>query len=162
MFGYIRPLVDEMKVRENEMYRAIYCGLCRAMGHHTGCASRMTLSYDFVFLAVFRSVLQKTHFSVSRHRCAVHPLKKRAMAEDNEILAYCARAAALLTYEKLSDDLTDERGIRRCAAGVLRPAAASMRRRAGDLSSLGEAVSASLSRLPFPPCGAGKSRIRFH
>ena len=36
MFGYIRPLVGEMKVRENEMFRAVYCGLCRSMGKHTG------------------------------------------------------------------------------------------------------------------------------
>ena len=84
MFGYIRPLVGEMKVRENEMFRAVYCGLCRSMGKHTGCASRMTLSYDFVFLAIFRAALTDTAFIPEAHRCAVHPLKKRAMAADSE------------------------------------------------------------------------------
>jgi len=128
MFGYVRPLVSEMKVRENEMFRALYCGLCRAMGKHTGCASTLTLSYDFVFLAVFRSALTGEKLTVEKHRCALHPLKKRAMAADSETLRYCARAAALLTFAKLQDDLTDERGLRRLIARTLHPAASALRR----------------------------------
>lgn len=150
MFGYIRPLVGEMKVRENEMFRALYCGLCRAMGQHTGCASTLTLSYDFVFLAVFRAALTGEKITVENHRCAVHPLKKRAMAADCETLAYCARAAALLTYAKLQDDLTDERGVRRLIARTLRPAASSLRRRArksSGMENLENAIAASLLRL---------------
>lgn len=150
MFGYVRPLVGEMKVRENEMFRALYCGLCRSMGQHTGCASTLTLSYDFVFLAVFRSALTGEKLTVEKHRCAVHPLKRRAMVSDSETLAYCARAAALLTYAKLEDDLTDEKGIRRLIARTLRPAAAHMRRRArcsGETDVLENRITASLRRL---------------
>ena len=54
MFGYIKPLTPELRIREHECYRAYYCGLCRAMGKCTGQCSRMTLSYDFVFLAAVR------------------------------------------------------------------------------------------------------------
>ena len=147
MFGYIRPLVDEMKVRENEMYRAIYCGLCRAMGHHTGCASRMTLSYDFVFLAAFRAAITGEKFIPQPHRCVMHPVKPRMMAEDNDTFAYCARAAAYLTYAKLEDDLADESGVRCLAAKSLRPAAAGMRKQAGDLPELEESIITSLSAL---------------
>ena len=147
MFGYIRPLVDEMKVRENEMYRAIYCGLCRAMGHHTGCASRMTLSYDFVFLAAFRAAITGEKFDPQPHRCLMHPMKRRMMAEDNDTFAYCARAAAYLTYAKLEDDLADESGARRLAAKSLRPTAAGMRKKAGDLPELEASIAASLGDL---------------
>jgi len=147
MFGYVRPLVGEMKVRENEMFRAVYCGLCRSMGRHTGCASRMTLSYDFVFLAVFRAALCGIPFEAEAHRCAVHPLKRRAMVRDNDVLAYCADAAALLSCAKLRDDLADERGMRRLAAHSLRPAAASMRRRVHGLDELKNAITAHLARL---------------
>jgi len=150
MFGYVRPLVSEMKVRENEMFRALYCGLCRAMGKHTGCASTLTLSYDFVFLAVFRSALTGEKLTVEKHRCALHPLKKRAMAADSETLRYCARAAALLTFAKLQDDLTDERGLRRLIARTLHPAASALRRRARKVSGMEDlenALAASLLRL---------------
>lgn len=147
MFGYIRPLVDEMKVRENEMYRAIYCGLCRAMGHHTGCASRMTLSYDFVFLSVFRAAITGETFTPHPHRCLMHPVKPRPMAEDNDTYAFCARAAAYLTYAKLEDDLADERGGRRMAAKSLIPAARDMRKKAGEIPELQESISCHLRAL---------------
>lgn len=147
MFGYIRPLVGDMRVRENEMYRAIYCGLCRAMGHHTGCASRMTLSYDFVFLSAFRATITGEKFDPQPHRCLMHPVKRRRMAEDNDTFAYCARAAAYLTCAKLEDDLADETGMRRLAAKSLRPAARGMRQKAGDNPSLEESIASSLAAL---------------
>lgn len=147
MFGYIRPLVAEMKVRENETFRAIYCGLCRAMGHHTGCASQMTLSYDFVFLSAFRMAIVGEKITPVPHRCMMHPVKKRMMAEGNESFAYCARAAAYLSFAKLEDDLADESGARRLAALSLRPAAAGMRKRAGALPELEESITAALDDL---------------
>lgn len=150
MFGYVRPLTGEMKVRENEMFRAVYCGLCRSMGRCTGCASTLTLSYDFVFLAVFRAALCGEKFAVQRHRCAMHPAKPRAMVDDSGTLSYCARAAAWLTWAKLNDDLCDERGLRRMSALALRPAVSSMRRRAqkaDGMDALEDRITASLRRL---------------
>lgn len=147
MFGYVRPLTGELRVRENEMFRAVYCGLCRAMGRHTGCASRMTLSYDFVFLCVIRAALTKTCFVPEPHRCAVHPLRARPMAQDCAVFSYCAKAAALLTYAKVQDDIRDERGARRTASRALRPAAAAMRRRAADMPELEETISGALAGL---------------
>ena len=52
MFGYIRPFYSELRIREYHYYRGVYCGLCRAQGRCTGQCSRMTLSYDFAFLAL--------------------------------------------------------------------------------------------------------------
>ena len=54
MFGYVKPVVGEMLVREHEFYKATYCGICRAMKKHTGALSNVTLSYDSVFLALMR------------------------------------------------------------------------------------------------------------
>ena len=31
MFGYVKPLSDELLVKEHNFYRATYCGICRAM-----------------------------------------------------------------------------------------------------------------------------------
>ena len=52
MFGYIKPFQPELKVREAEDYKAIYCGLCKELGRSYGIFARMTLSYDFAFMAM--------------------------------------------------------------------------------------------------------------
>ena len=53
MFGYVKPYVPALTVAEYEAYKGAYCGLCRTMGHLTGQISRLTLNYDFAFLAIF-------------------------------------------------------------------------------------------------------------
>ena len=116
MFGYIKTVRDEMRVREYEYYRASYCGLCRAMGKCTGQCSRMTLSYDFAFLANVRMALCETEAAFRNRRCIAHPLRRRMMMEINDQLCYCADASAILAYEKCRDDLADERGLRRLGA----------------------------------------------
>ena len=121
MFGYVKPYTPEMKMSEYELYRAIYCGLCRSMGRVTGEFSRLTLSYDFVFLAAVRMLLSGETPEISSRRCAAHPMKRRASAEDCEALRYTARAAALLNLGKLKDDISDERGISRLKAGAAYP-----------------------------------------
>ena len=152
MFGYVRVHSPELKVKEYEFYRGTYCGLCRAMGRCTGQCSRMTLSYDFVFLALFRLALRKeeaAEISFERKRCLAHPFKKRSSMVYNDSLGYCAGAAALLAYHKLSDDLTDERGVRRLGALLARPFASRARKKAlrGGLAELDTAIKSHLDRL---------------
>ena len=116
MFGYIRTAQAELRVREYEYYRASYCGLCRAMGKCTGQCSRLTLSYDFAFLANVRMALVGTVPTFKRRRCIVHPFRRRVMMERNEQLDFAADASAILAYEKCLDDVADERGWRRFKA----------------------------------------------
>ena len=54
MFGYVKTDKPEMKVKEYEAYRGLYCSLCKAMGKHFGVFSRLTLSYDITFLVLAR------------------------------------------------------------------------------------------------------------
>ena len=130
MYGYVRIHAPELKVREQEYYRAVYCGLCRTMGKCTGQCSRMTLSYDFTYFALVRMALTGKHPTVKPRRCPVHPLRKRPMAEPSEDLALCACMSAILAYHKIRDDLHDERGVKRTAATALSPFVGSIRRRA--------------------------------
>lgn len=130
MFGYVRIEKPELKVREYESYRAAYCGLCRSMGKCTGCASRMTLSYDFAFLLVLRTVLAGETVETELRRCPAHPFRKRRMLRPSAESAYVACAAGLLTYYKCRDDLADERGSERLRAKALFPMAKRMRRKA--------------------------------
>lgn len=130
MFGYIKPYAPELKVREDACYRGVYCGLCRAMGRCTGCLSRLTLSYDFAYLALIRMAATGETPQFKSRRCLAHPMRLRSVAEPNEALNYCARSAALLGYHKLQDDIDDESGWHRTRARLALPALAAMRRRA--------------------------------
>ena len=118
MLGYIRTDAPELRLRDSECYRAIYCGLCRQMGKCTGQCSRLSLSYDFAFLAAFRMSLTNESMELQKSRCLVHPLKKRNMAINSPSLAFCADASAILTYHKCRDDVDDEKGLRKLRARV--------------------------------------------
>ena len=148
MFGYIRTDTPELRVRENEYYRAVYCGLCRAQGKCTGQCSRMTLSYDMVFLALLRLAVSDEKIEFKRGRCIAHPLKKRTYLAFTEPLAYCAYAAALLTYGKIKDDLADEKGMARLKARLILPVAKGMKRRVPDsFAALEQSITQKLTAL---------------
>ncbi|MBQ9112189.1 MAG: hypothetical protein IJY08_01250 [Clostridia bacterium] len=149
MFGYVKVNSAELKVKEYEMYRGAYCGLCRSMGKCTGQCSRMTLSYDFAFLAALRLCLENTEISFSQRRCFVHPLKKRSVMDANPVLDYCAHSAAILNYHKIKDDLADERGLKRLRARLVYPFVAHARKKAltAGLGELDGAVSGLLALL---------------
>ena len=133
MFGYVKPVKEELLVREYEFYRATYCGICRAMKHHTGMLSNVSLSYDSVFLALVRMLyVEDAKISAENRRCIAHPMKKRPMLAENAAIEYTARAFAILTYYKLRDDLSDEKLHLRLAKGVVRPISASAKKRAGE------------------------------
>ena len=133
MLGYIRTDAPELRLRDSECYRAIYCGLCRQMGKCTGQCSRFSLSYDFAFLAAFRMSLTNESLDLQKKRCFLHPLKKKNMAVDSDTLAYCADASAILTYHKCKDDVSDEKGFKklraRAATGVFSKAYRRAKRR---------------------------------
>ena len=120
MLGYVRVNAQELRLREYECYRALYCGLCRHMGKCTGQCSRLALSYDFVFLAATRMSLCGESLQMKKIRCLLHPIHRRKAVIQSPTLDYCANASALLTYHKLSDDLHDEKGLRRARAAVVR------------------------------------------
>lgn len=129
MFGYVRADKPQLRVREYEYYRGVYCGLCRALGKCGGQCARMTLSYDFAFMALVRMAIEGGSPGFKKRRCLVHPLKKRPMAEIDGTLEFCAAASVLLSYHKLRDDISDERGMKRFCARVAIPFFAAMRRK---------------------------------
>ncbi|MBQ9777724.1 MAG: hypothetical protein IJW22_02250 [Clostridia bacterium] len=116
MFGYVKTERGELRVREYEYYRALYCGLCHSMGKCTGHCSRACLSYDFVFLAAVRLALTGERVELKKQSCFLHPFRKRWTVQPCQALDFCADASALLVYHKLADDISDERGAKRLRA----------------------------------------------
>ena len=148
MFGYIKAYPQELRLRENEYYRAAYCGLCRAMGKCCGCCSRAALSYDMVFALLVRMAISGTEPEFETGRCALHPFKKRVFMKLNPELRFTAYASSLLSYEKLTDDIRDEKGVKKATARVARAflSGASKRARA-ELPELSERLSVGLYEL---------------
>lgn len=147
LFGYVEPDKPQLRLWEYEQYRAVYCGLCRSMGRHTGTVSRLTLSYDYVFLAMIRSAMLNITPEIVPSRCAIHPLKKRAVARDDAALEYCAKVSAILAYHKILDDINDCHGVKRLAAMAAKPVLSASLRNCRDMTPVGEKISGLLREM---------------
>lgn len=121
MLGYVKTDAQELRLREYTYYRALYCGLCKRMGKCTGSCSRMTLSYDFVFLAAVRLSVTGETPRIQNQRCLLHPLRSHPTVQKCDALDYAANASALLCYRKLFDDIQDEHGFKKLGAYLVRP-----------------------------------------
>ena len=125
MFGYVRPLTAELKVREFEDYKAVYCGLCRTMGKRHGFLARFTLNYDFTFLVMVLAH-ETNRCETKQCRCPAHPFRKRKMCLQMSALDVAADESMILSYQKLRDDVADNgffRGLpSRAAMLALKPA----------------------------------------
>ncbi|MCL2343891.1 MAG: DUF5685 family protein [Firmicutes bacterium] len=116
MFGYVRPLKGELKVREFETYKSVYCGLCHALKKRYGLLSRLILNFDFTFLAMLLSEGEKP--ACAFRRCAVHPLRKRCVQSADAPLFAAADYSVILSYWKLRDNREDESFFRALGAGT--------------------------------------------
>lgn len=128
MFGYVKPLPGELKVKEYEYYRAAYCGLCRALKKKSPILP-FTLSYDFVFLAILRMAVTGETAPLEKIRCIAHPLRKKPALKPTPSMERTSAAAALLVYYNLKDDFADKKGIRKLGAGILLPFSGRIRKK---------------------------------
>ena len=147
MFGYVKPDIKELLVKEHEFYKSTYCGICRSMKKHTGGLSIATITYDSVFLALVRmAYIPDSELGSSMRRCIAHPMKKRCMLNDNSAIEYTARAFAILSYYKMKDDLSDEGLAKRMLVSATRPILSSAKKRA-DLTELADIVKDRLDKI---------------
>lgn len=125
MFGYIRPLRDELKVRDYDKYKACYCALCRTLKRRGTPLSSFILSYDFTFLAMLMYAPGATP-GMSCARCAVSPIHKKPYCVSSPALDICADYSVILAWWKLRDSVRDEglfKSLRdRAASWLLKPA----------------------------------------
>lgn len=111
LFGYVNVYRDELKIKDYNCFRAYYCGLCRELGAQFGQVSRLSLTYDFTFLALLLDALGLQEPRVEQARCAKHLGRKRPVVCENKALSYSAYMSVMLTYFKLRDDLADDRAV---------------------------------------------------
>ena len=120
MFGYIRPVKEELYVKDSKFYSSVYCGLCRYGGKHISHITRWMLNYDFVLLALLKMSFSKEALCMEKKRCPYTLRKKNCACADRSYSFVCS-AFGLLTYEKLLDDIKDEKGLKRFSKLLLKP-----------------------------------------
>lgn len=136
MFGYVLVNKPELKIKEFDLYRSYYCGVCNSLKKRYGLAGRLTLNYDMTFLAMLLSDLYDKETCDASCICIAHPLAKHK-EKRNEFSDYCADMCIYLAYYKAADDWNDEHRLRsKFAMALLSGAAKRVRAKYPEKTSL--------------------------
>ena len=119
MFGYVKAYKPELRIKEYEMYKAVYCSICKQIGKKYGFINRFGLSYDFTFLMMLYLSLREECINVKSGVCVYNPTKKCSYV--NEKLPDMPLAAAqIMLYYKLLDNIEDEGLIKSLLARLIK------------------------------------------
>ncbi|MBQ8429579.1 MAG: hypothetical protein IJX30_05745 [Clostridia bacterium] len=108
MFGYVRTDVPYLYIKDDVLYKAMYCGVCKGIGKVCGQKARMGLSYDVTFLSVMLHNVLGEDVKVKKSHCLTHCIRSREMAEVDELTCRLGALNTLLVYYKCVDDIADE------------------------------------------------------
>ena len=112
MFGYVTVCREAMSEEDYDLFRAYYCGVCKATGKRASQLARLGLSYDITFLALVIAAVFDSENTIKSEKCIAHPMKKRNIIRDNDAVDYAADMGVILTYLKLRDDVHDDKSIK--------------------------------------------------
>ncbi len=122
MFGYVKPDKPELKIKDYETYKAIYCSLCRTLGKEYGLLARFLLTYDAAFYALLKkSVLQAKPDCAYKGVCRFNPLKKCNYIDTDSYLKDAAALTVIMFYYKVLDNINDGKPLKRLASRLVYP-----------------------------------------
>ena len=134
MLGYVKAFKPEMKVKDYELYRGIYCSLCRALGRNYSPIAQLFLSYDFAFAAVLRLAAGENGCSFVKKSCPYNPAKKCMICQSKETLDFCSHAIIITVFYKILDNMHDGGIKSKLIAYLLYPIVFLMHRKAKRLA----------------------------
>ena len=107
MFGYVNPDTPYLFIKDEKLYKALYCGMCKSIGTGCGQRARAALTYDMAFMSALIHNIRREDVQIKKAHCAIHWFKKRpiALKDDTSVLLGCINTA--LAYYKLCDDKAD-------------------------------------------------------
>lgn len=140
MFGYVMPYKPELKVRDFEQYRSIYCGLCKELGKRYGVMSRFLLNYDLVLVGLLADALSGDAGDMRVEGCFANPLLKKHTLHTTPGLELAADGLVMLSWHKLTDNLEDEKFGKKIAYHLAKPFIKHMYKRAAAARSEMDAV----------------------
>lgn len=107
MFGYIQPDNPYLFIKDEKLYQASYCGMCKSIGKACGNIPKVALTYDIAFMSCLLHNILGCDMVVKKRRCALHIFKSRPMANSDDISLTLACLNTVLAYFKFKDDKLD-------------------------------------------------------
>ncbi len=111
MFGFVNIYKNELKIKDYNLFRAYYCGLCKALGKRHNQLVRLGLSYDLTFLAIAADSLDDNEPVIVKDGCIKH-LGSHMICKGNKAIDYAADMSIVLSYYKLLDDIRDDHSLK--------------------------------------------------
>ncbi len=111
MFGYVKPEKPYLYMKDDTLYNALYCGVCKSIGKGCSQTARLSLTYDIAFFSALVHNLANEDVKITRQRCVTHWVRKRPMVEKGDRLTDLSAAINVeLAYYKIKDDILDGNG----------------------------------------------------
>lgn len=107
MFGYIRTDTTYLYIKDQMLYRAMYCGVCKGISASCGQCARMGLTYDVTFFSVILHNIAGEDVTVEKQHCLTHVLRKKPMACVDDMTKKLGALNTALVYYKYTDDIKD-------------------------------------------------------
>ncbi len=121
MYGYVIPYKPQLKMQDFVLYRAFYCGICKATGKLYGQKPRFTTNYDITFLSVLMHDCNTQAVEFASERCVCGPFKKKPIVKRNQLLDKLASLNVIMSYYKAEDGVADREGFsKRVARAALK------------------------------------------
>lgn len=109
MFGYLKPDNPYLYLKDETLYKALYCGICKSIGKTCGQKARVTLTYDMAFMSAIAHNIMGVDVKINRERCIAHQIKKRPVAQPDDISLRLGAINVILAYYKVKDDIYDDK-----------------------------------------------------
>ncbi len=107
MFGYVRADTPYLYIKDDVLYRAMYCGVCKGIAEVCGHSARMGLSYDVTFFSVLLHNIAGIDVTIEKSHCLTHCVRSRKMANVDELTRQLGALNTALVYYKYTDDIAD-------------------------------------------------------
>lgn len=163
LLGYVRAYKPELKFKEYDIYKGIYCSLCKRLMKRYSPLSQLLLSYDVTFLAIVLMSVREKCVSIGQSRCCYNPLKKcHSCKGANDVLDFCADVTVILAYYKVCDNISDSTFFKKIAAYLILPFMSLIHKKAAKLQpevekSVSEAMKLQHETEKQPSCGADRA-----
>lgn len=134
MFGYVCVNKAEMKIKDYETYKAVYCSLCKRLGKDYRFFSRFLLNYDLTFFALLSMSKSEDKLCIKKKRCCCNPLKTCnyvCNAESDDSLGKASALLVIMAYYKLIDNIDDGGFFSKIGYTFLRPYFSHIKKKAG-------------------------------
>ncbi|HZJ78426.1 MAG TPA: DUF5685 family protein [Clostridia bacterium] len=130
MFGYVKAYKPELKIKDYELYKGVYCSVCKQLGRVYGPFAQLTLSYDITFFAVLRMAARDKRPQFKKGHCTYNPMKKCNLVNADNDIAYSVDCAAIMLYYKVKDNIQDSKLLKSFGFRLLLPIVSLMHKKA--------------------------------